>query len=259
MVFYTCPNQRANLALAIAMAFSASLACGDDARKQDLEAPTVEVVGTTPIPGRGTPVEQVPSNVQVVTGKRIGEQESVNLPDFMNQSMPSVRISEVQNNPFQPNVTYRGFQSSPLLGAPQGLSVFQDGVRINEPFGDVMNWDLIPLSAVSTMTLVRGLNPVFGLNTLGGAIEICTESGRQYPGLEVETYGGSRGRRGTDFAWGGSSDKLDYFIGGNGFQEDGWRDFSPTKVKQIFAKIRTSDRGYRLRSVHHARRHRPDR
>ncbi len=241
MVLHTRPHQRTHLALAIAIAFSAGLAHGADNRAKDLEAPTVEVVGTTPIPGLGTPVEQVPSNVQVVTGKRIGEQQSVNLPDFMNQSMPSVSVSEVQNNPFQPNVTYRGFQSSPLLGAPQGLSVYQDGVRLNEPFGDVMNWDLIPLSAVSTMALVPGSNPAFGLNTLGGAIEIRTKSGRQYPGLEVDTYGGSWGRRGTDFAWGGSSDKLDYFIGGNFFEEDGWRDFSPTRVKQIFAKVSHQD------------------
>jgi outer membrane receptor protein involved in Fe transport len=229
------------VALAIAMTFSAGLVYGAEDSSKDLEAPTVEVVGTTPIPGLGTPVEQVPSNVQINTGKRIKEQQSLNLPDFMNQSMPSVSVSEVQNNPFQPNVNYRGFEASPLLGAPQGLSVFQDGVRINEPFGDVVNWDLIPLSAVSTMALVPGSNPVFGLNTLGGAIEIRTKSGRQYPGLEVEAYGGSWGRKAADFAWGGSSDKLDYFLAGNWFEEDGWRDFSPTKVKQIFAKIGHQD------------------
>ncbi len=139
MVFHTRPHRRAHLALAIAMAFSAGMANGADPRNKDLEAPTVEVVGTTPIPGLGTPVEQVPSNVQVNTGNHITEQQSLNLPDFMNQSMPSVSVSEVQNNPFQPNVNYRGFEASPLLGAPQGLSVFQDGVRINEPFGDVVN------------------------------------------------------------------------------------------------------------------------
>ena len=253
MVLPTRPHQRAQLALAIAMAISTGVTHSADPRVKDLEAPTVEVVGITPIPGLGTPVEQVPSNVQVNTGKHITEQHSLNLPDFMNQSMPSVSVSEVQNNPFQPNVNYRGFEASPLLGAPQGLSVFQDGVRINEPFGDVVNWDLIPLSAVSTMALMPGSNPVFGLNTLGGAIEIRTKSGRTDPGLEIEAYGGSWGRKAADFAWGGgSADKLDYFFAGNWFEEDGWRDFSPTKVKQIFAKVghQTSDSDIDLAITH---------
>ena len=253
MALPTRLQQRTHLTLAITLAFSAGLTYGADERAKDLEAPTVEVVGTTPIPGLGTPIEQVPSNVQIVTGKHVTGQQSLNLPDFMNQSMPSVSVSEVQNNPFQPNVNYRGFEASPLLGAPQGLSVFQDGVRINEPFGDVVNWDLIPLSAISTMSLVPGSNPVFGLNTLGGAIEIRTKSGRTDPGLEIEAYGGSWGRKAADFAWGGgSADKLDYFFAGNWFEEDGWRDFSPTRVKQIFAKVghQTSDSDIDLAITH---------
>src|SRR5688572_31386198 len=79
------------------------------------------------------------------------------------------------------DVSYRGFTASPLLGTPQGLSVFQDGVRVNEPFGDVVNWDLIPQNAISSMALVPGSNPAFGLNTLGGAIQIQTKTGRTHP------------------------------------------------------------------------------
>lgn len=165
---------RFRLTVAMAMAFS-GIAAAQDNPAAALEAPTVEVVGTTPIPGIGTPIGQIPSNVQVRTGAAISETQAVNLPEFLSQSLPSVSVSEIQNNPYQPNLHYRGFMSSPLLGAPQGLSVYQDGVRINEPFGDVVNYDLIPQSAISTMTLIPGSNPLFGLNTLGGAIEIRTD------------------------------------------------------------------------------------
>ncbi|HVY04381.1 MAG TPA: TonB-dependent receptor [Burkholderiales bacterium] len=246
-------HRRTRLALALSLLLPAGMASAQDARSRDLQAPTVEVIGTTPLPGLGTPIEQVPANVQTVTGERIKEQQSINLPEFMNRSMPSVSISDIQNNPFQSNVNYRGFQASPLLGAPQGLSVFQDGVRINEPFGDIVNWDLIPQSAISSMTLVPGSNPVFGLNTLGGAVEIRTKSGRTDPGFEVEAYGGSWGRKSGEISYGGGqADKLDYFIGGNWFEEDGWRDFSPTKVKQIFAKVghNTSDGGFDFSITH---------
>jgi outer membrane receptor protein involved in Fe transport len=242
MSVQSIPLRRVPLAIAIALAFSSSLAAGAENVATDLETPTVEVIGTTPIPGLGTPAAQVPSNVQVTTGKRIAEQQSLSLPDFLNQSLPSVSISEVQGNPFQPNVSFRGFEASPLLGAPQGLSVYQDGVRVNEPFGDIVNWDLIPLPAVSTMTLMPGSNPVFGLNTLGGAVEIRTKSGRQYPGLEAEVYGGSWGRKAAEFALGDGDDRADYFVAANWFDEDGWRDYSPSKVKQLFAKIGHQDR-----------------
>ena len=55
--------------------------------------------------------------------------------------------------------------------------MFQDGVRINEPFGDVVNWDLLPQSAIAGIQVIPGSNPLFGLNTLGGALAIYTKSG----------------------------------------------------------------------------------
>jgi iron complex outermembrane recepter protein len=231
------------IALAVCIASSPGLASGQagDNPAASLEAPTVEIIGTTPVPGLGTPVGEVPANVQVVTGETMREKQTINLPDFMQQALPSVFISEVQNNPFQPNLTYRGFLSSPLLGAPQGLSVFQDGVRINEPFGDVVNYDLIPHNAISTMTLIPGSNPVFGLNTLGGAISMRTKTGAHYPGLEAQVSGGSWGRKQADFAWGGYGERVDYFVAANWFEEDGWRDFSPSEVRQVFAKIGWED------------------
>ena len=94
------------------------------------------------------------------------------------KNVQSVDINEAQGNPSQTDINYRGFTASPLLGTPQGLSVFLDGVRINEPFGDVVNWDLIPQAAISTIQLIPGSNPTFGLNTLGGAIAVTTKNGR---------------------------------------------------------------------------------
>ncbi len=248
--FHLTPQAR--LALAVSFACAAGIAGAQSTTPSPLEAPTIEVIGTTPVPGLGTPVNEVPSNVQVVTEQALKEKQAINLPDFMQQALPSVSIQEVQNNPFQPNLTYRGFLSSPLLGAPQGLSVFQDGVRINEPFGDVVNYDLIPQNAISSMTLVPGSNPVFGLNTLGGAIEIRTKSGAYYPGADIELSGGSWGRRQGGLAWGDYAGNVDYFIAANYFEEDGWRDFSPSEVRQLFAKVgwETGDTDFDLSITH---------
>src|SRR6185436_7250218 len=128
----------------------------------ELEAPTVEVVGTTPLPGIGTLVNEVPANVHAITGAEMRKQDSVSVPDYLDRNIGSVSVNEAQGNPFQPDVNFRGFTASPLLGVPQGLSVFQDGVRVNDPFGDVVNWDLITQGAISTMPPIPGSNPVFG-------------------------------------------------------------------------------------------------
>lgn len=208
---------------------------------EQLETPSVEVIGVTPLPGFGVPANEIPSNVQAVTGAEISRQHSINLPDFMNERLPGVSINENQSNPFQPDVTYRGFSASPLLGTPQGLSVYQDGVRINEPFGDTVNWDLIPTSAISTINLFPGSVPLFGLNTLGGALSIRTKSGAQYPGTEAQLYGGSFGRRALQAQQGGNSGDSDYFVSASGFREDGWRVQSPSDVRQLFAKVGWQD------------------
>ncbi len=135
------------------------------------------------------------------------------------------------------DINFRGFAASPLLGTPQGISVFQDGVRVNEPFGDVVNWDLIPSSAIAGMQLIPGSNPVFGLNTLGGALAIETKNGRDYPGATVQASGGSFGRATTEFEWGDKHGPFDYFLTGNFFEDDGWADHNASRVKQYFGKI----------------------
>src|SRR5205814_3759420 len=120
---------------------------------------------------------------------------ALDLSDFLNRRLTNVFVSEVQDNPFQPDVNYRGYTASPLLGTPQGLSVYMDGVRLNQPFGDVVSWDLIPRTAIAEMTLMPGSNPVFGLNTLGGALSIQTKDGRSNPGTSVQVVYGSYDRK----------------------------------------------------------------
>lgn len=204
-----------------------------------VEGETVEVISTTPLAGIGLPIEQVPANVQVVKGEELQEQGSLSLADYMNNNLQGVSVNETQNNPFQPDILFRGFTASPLLGTPQGLSVFQDGVRVNEPFGDTVNWDLIPNNAIAGISLIPGSNPVFGLNTLGGSLSVTTKNGRTHQGGAVETSFGSWGRKTGSAEYGGVSKdgSIDYFISGSYFDEDGWRDFSPTEVKQIFGKV----------------------
>lgn len=206
-----------------------------------LELDTIEVVGTKPLPGIGLPINQVPANVQVVSGKSIKEQRSLNVAEYMDSNLGSVSVNDTLGNPYQADVIYRGFAASPLLGTPQGLSVFLDGVRVNEPFGDIVNWDLIPSNAIANINLIPGSNPLFGLNTLGGAISVHTKSGDSNPGTSATVTGGSWGRREFEFEAGGKNDLLDYFVAANIFHEDGWRTASSSDVRQFFNKLGWQD------------------
>jgi len=201
------------------------------------ELPQITVIGNTPLGGLGLPMNQIPSNVQTADSQDMQRQQTLDLADYLNNNFSGVNVSESADNPFQLDINYHGFTASPLLGTPEGLSVYVDGVRVNESFGDTVNWDLIPQSAISTVTLMSGSNPVFGLNTLGGALSVKTKSGHDNPGTEFEAYGGSFGRRSFEGETGGDFGNFDYFFAGNYFDETGWRDNSPSRVYQGFGKV----------------------
>jgi len=211
-------------------------------RAETIELGKIEVVGVTPLSSLGVPIDQVPSNVQVAKGKDIQNQQGLSIADYLNQNMAGVNVNETQNNPYQPDVNFRGFTASPLVGTPQGLSVYQDGVRVNEAFGDTVNWDLIPQNAISSIALMPGSNPLFGLNTLGGAVSVQTKSGEHNPGGGLQVSGGSWGRWAVEGEYGGKLDNgVSYFFAGNKFEENGWRDSSPSDVLQGFGKLGWSD------------------
>ena len=178
------------------------------------------------------------ANVQAAVGADIEEQHKVALANYLRANLASVFVNEAQSNPLQPDLQYRGFVASPLLGLPQGLAVYQDGVRINEPFGDTVNWALIPDSAIRDVVLVPGSNPLFGLNTLGGAVAVRTKDGLTHPGTRASLSAGSFGRREVSVETGGDgrNGKLDYFATVAALDEDGWRDYSPTSARQGFVK-----------------------
>jgi outer membrane receptor protein involved in Fe transport len=199
----------------------------------------VTVVGSTPLPGSDLPITRIPAPVQAAASRDIERSGALDLSDFMNRRLNAVHVNEIQNNPFQPDVSYRGYTASPLLGTPQGLSIYMDGVRLNQPFGDIVSWDLIPRLAISSMVLMPGSNPLFGLNTLGGALALETKDGVRAPGTMIQAYYGSHTRRAIEFEHGGSRDvgAVHWYVAGNLFDDHGWRDDSPSQVGQLFGKL----------------------
>lgn len=199
-----------------------------------------------PLPGLALTKEEIPGNVQSITAKEIKESHALSLTDLMNSKLQSVNVNDYQSNPFQMDVQYRGFTASPQLGTAQGISVFLDGIRVNEPFGDVVNWDMLPLNALSGLDVFPGSNPIFGLGTLGGALAMRTKSGFDGNSLDMEVLGGSFGRKQLQVSAGGNNGVIAGFAAGTFFMEDGWRDDSPSKVNQLFGKAEWQNERARL-------------
>jgi iron complex outermembrane recepter protein len=197
----------------------------DDAQ-DPADLATIHVVAVTPQQGASLPEAMIPYNVQSTTSGELDRSQTLSITDYMNRNMTGVTINSATANPLQPNLQFRGFTASPLLGGSQGISVYIDGVRVNEVFGDSVNWDLVPEEMISTMSVISGANPVFGLNTLGGAIEIKSKDGFSDPGLHAEVSGGSFGRNESTLQGGANNGTLGYYLLANHFEESGWRDYS---------------------------------
>ncbi len=219
------------------------------AEAKDIQLDKVEVrakrfyeVG--PLPGLGLTKEEIPGNVQSISAKEIKEAHSLSITDLMNRKLQSVTVNDYQGNPFQMDVQYRGFTAGPQIGTPQGLSVFFDGIRVNEPFGDVVNWDMIPMNALASVDVFPGSNPIFGLNTLGGAFSLKTKDGFNNAGGDIDVLTGSFGRKQLQVEGGWNNGTIGLFGAGNFFLEDGWRKNSPSRVNQFFGKA--SYRGDKL-------------
>ncbi len=194
------------------------------------------VVTASALPGTALDPNTVPLSTQIITAADLTRGGPASILRGLDDSVNGVSFSDAQDNPFQPNVYYHGFQASPLAGDAQGLAVYVDGVRFNQSFGDAVAWDLIPDIAVSNVT-VEGSNPVFGLNALGGSISVQMKNGFTWDGTEMEASGGSFDRYGGAFQYGRQDDDTSFYAAGDAMHETGWRDFSSSRGAQLYTDL----------------------
>jgi iron complex outermembrane receptor protein len=180
--------------------------------------------------------DKVAANVQTLSASDFDHAKAPSLLDAMSRGLPGVSLSDQTGNEFQRDLDYRGFTASPVIGTPQGLAVYQNGVRVNEVFGDIVNWDFIPEKAINGMTLMPS-NPVYGLNALGGAISIEMKNGFTYQGIEAEARGGSFGRRSASLQAGGQQANLSGYLTVDAINDNGWRDYSSSQLRRIYADL----------------------
>jgi iron complex outermembrane receptor protein len=201
--------------------------------------PEIEVVATTPLGGSGEPLEKIPAQVTTVTAPNFARTRSPNLTDALQQQIPGGVSIDTNGNPFAQDFRFRGFIASAVQGTPQGLAVYQNGIRVNEAFGDTVNFDLVPPQAIARADLFTN-NPAFGLNALGGALSIEMKNGFTWQGVEAQVLGGSFGRVSGYFEYGKQIGDYSLYVTGDAARDGGWRYFSPSWVGRLYG-----DLGYR--------------
>ena len=245
---------RASLLATVAMIGVPALALAQDGQPlPDIDvttdAPTAAPAVAVPAAGApgggvaGAPFnftqDVTPSNNTRIDAKEIERTESPSAADTLQRLVPGVDIQSTSGNSLSPDVVYRGFVSSPIQGTPQGIAVYQNGVRVNEAFGDTMNWDMLPTFAIASMDMISN-NPVFGLNALGGAVNIKMKDGFTYQGGKFEISGGSFGRVQGAADYGKQVGNFAFYGALEGVTDGGFREFGGSTIRRFYG-----DLGYR--------------
>ena len=221
------------LGLATALASPACAADGIDAGPIE----TVIVTGISPLPGTPIDANKIAGEVETLSVPDLTrDRQSDVLPNAIATQLSSVNLNDEQGSQFQPDFVYRGFEASPISGVAEGIAVYQDGVRLNESFGDNVNWDLVPEFAVNRFTL-QSNNPVFGLNDLGGAVTLEMKNWLDFQGTQAELSGGSFGNATGDAEYGARFGDFGVYFGIGATHDDGFRYQSPTTLRQAYGDL----------------------
>jgi len=196
--------------------------------------PEMIVVTATALPGTAIDPDKIAVDIQTLSSEQLSRFGAANALGALGGEVAGVSIADAQGNIYQPSLFYRGFEASPLAGDAQGLAVYANGARLNQPFGDTLNWELIPDVAIHRLTL-EGSSPVFGLNALGGSLSLEMKNGFTFEGAEAEGIAGSFGRWQGTTEYGVQSGNRAFYIAAKGLTEGGWRQHSPSRLGQIFA------------------------
>ena len=219
-------------------------------RAETIELPTFDVVATTPLGGGEIDVAKSPFAVWQTNAQDIQTFNDTTLPDTLARQTPGVTVGNISGNDFQPDVSYRGFDATAVTGTPIGLAVYQNGVRINEAFGDTVNWDLIPENAIDRTAIIAG-NPIFGLNALGGAVTVTMKNGFTWQGFQADLRGGSFGRAQEEVQYGKQVGDWSVYAAATQINDGGWRVDGASQLSNFYGDVGYKANGFEVASAAH--------
>ena len=152
-------------------------------------APDVNIISVSPVQGSGLDIDRVPGKIQTINRDQLGKKKNLSITETLNRETTGISLFNLNSSPMQNDINFRGYVGGPLLGTAQSIAVYQNGMRINESFGEVVQWDLVPDFATHSMQIFTGGDPIFGQNALGGAITMEMKNGFNFQGANLTTSG----------------------------------------------------------------------
>ena len=201
-------------------------------------APDVNVISVSPVQGSGLDIERVPGKIQILNREKINKKKNFSITETLNREASGISIFNLNSSPMQNDINFRGYVGGPLLGTAQSIAVYQNGMRVNESFGEVVQWDLIPDFAVNNMQIFAGGDPIFGQNAIGGAVTMEMKNGFNFQGSNLTSSGGSYLRINEVLEYGQQFDNVGVYIGANFNYDKGWRDHSESYLNTVFGDLR---------------------
>ncbi len=201
-------------------------------------APDVNIISVTPVQGSGLSIDRVPGKIQTISRDQLEKKKNFSIAETLNRETTGISLFNLNSSPMQNDINFRGYVGGPLLGTAQSIAVYQNGMRVNESFGEVVQWDLVPDFATHSMQIFAGGDPIFGQNALGGAITMEMKNGFNFQGATLTTSGGTYGRTNETLEYGKQLKNLGVYIGANFNYDEGWRDESESYLNTVFGDVR---------------------
>ena len=212
-----------------------------NAQDKEYQAPDVNIISVTPVQGSGISLDRVPSNIQVIRQDDLDDKKNFSVVETLNRKAAGISISNLNSSPMQNDINFRGYVAGPLLGTAQAMAIYQNGMRVNESFGEVVQWDLVPDFAIQNMQLFTGGDPIFGQNAIGGAISLEMKNGFNFEGARLTASGGKDGRTNEVIEYGKNFGNVAVYLGANFNYDSGWRDHSESYLETFYGDVRFRD------------------
>ena len=201
-------------------------------------APDVDIISVSPVQGSGLSIDRVPGKIQTLSRDQLGKKKNFSITETLNRESTGLSLFNLNSSPMQNDINFRGYVGGPLLGTAQSIAVYQNGMRINESFGEVVQWDLVPDFATHSMQIFSGGDPIFGQNAIGGAITMEMKNGFNFQGANLTTSAGNYARTNEVLEYGQKLENLGIYIGANFNYDKGWRDHSESYLNTLFGDVR---------------------
>ncbi len=201
-------------------------------------APDVNIISVSPVQGSGMSIDRVPANVQNFGEEALSDKKNFSVVETLNRKAAGISIANLNSSPMQNDINFRGYVAGPLLGSAQAMAIYQNGMRVNESFGEVVQWDLIPDFAISNMQIFSGGDPIFGQNAIGGAISMQMKNGFDFEGARTTLSGGMYNRTNEILEYGKSFGDVAVYVGANFNYDKGWRDHSESYLQTFYSDLR---------------------